>query len=82
MYSRTSQELSVKCVEACRRARTSVSYECLANSPFQAFGNKNWQMNRLVRRLLIISKNSNGFNLVNHNLNDSKSFSPPNFPAI
>ena len=28
-------------------------------------------MNRLVRTLLIVSTNSNGFSLANHNLNDS-----------
>ena len=28
-------------------------------------------MNRLVRRLLIVNTNLNGFSLVNHNLNDS-----------
>ena len=49
---------------------TSVFYECLAISPFQAFGNTNWQMNRLVRTLLIVSTNLNGF-MANHNLNDS-----------
>ena len=58
-----------------------VFYECLANSPFLKFGNTNLQMNRLVRRLLIVSTNLNGFSLVNHNLNNSTNlqiFSPPN----
>ena len=70
MYSRTSQELSVKFVKARRKAQVFF-YKFLANSPFQAFGNTNWQMNRLVKRLLIVSTNSNCFSLANHNLNDS-----------